>query len=64
MKRYNRTMNGYKLEVIRESDGCYAAKITNLGTSATRYSGGWSSRDTALRIARQMHEEQVAKAHN
>ena len=61
MNRYNRTMNGYKLEVIRESDGYYAARITNEISGATCYSGGWSSRDTALQIARQMHAEQVAK---
>ena len=64
MNRYNRTINGYKLEVIRESDGYYAAKLTNTVSGATRYSDGWSSRDTALWIVRQMHEEQVAKAHN
>ena len=64
MNRYNRTMNEYKMEVVRESDGYYAAKLTNTISGATRYSSGWSSRDMALRIVRQMHAEQIAKVQN
>ena len=36
MNRYNRTINGYKLEVIRESDGYYAAKLTKRRYSLQR----------------------------
>lgn len=57
--RYNREINGYRLQVVKSTDGAanyYTALLTDTITGATSRSDGWRSYPDALDMVRTMYE--------